>query len=105
MDSAQILYNQKVGEKVVKAIKRRNMKAVYVENRELARKAVLDNVFSGAMVYRCGSCTLTEIGVWDEMAKLDEVEIVDPFEEGIEKAESFERRMKGLTADIMISSS
>lgn len=104
MDDAQIGYNQKAAEQIVKAIKSRRMAACYAETRDLARKAVLDRIFAGAVVYRCGSCTLRDIGVWEEVAKIDDVEVVDPFEKGIDKKEELSRRRKGLLADIMISS-
>jgi hypothetical protein len=47
----------------------------------------------------------TGMGLWVEIAKLPGVRLIDPFEPGIPPEESFERRRRGLLADVMIASS
>jgi hypothetical protein len=49
--------------------------------------------------------TTVDMGLWEDIAKLAGVELIDPYEPGILPEEGLERRRNGMTADVMISSS
>ena len=66
---------------------------------------VLAMIPHGATVFRCGSLSTTSMGLWTRIAALPKVNIIDPYVHGITLQESVVERRKGLTADIMISSS
>ena len=70
-----------------------------------ARGEILSMIPKGALVYRCGSMTAETMGLWEEMARLPGIEIIDPYLAGITPEEGLELRRKGMTADIMIASS
>ena len=59
---------------------------------------------AGATVSRGGSMSLVEIGLWEEIAKIPGVEVIDPFAPGITPEEATARRRQGLLADFMITS-
>jgi hypothetical protein len=77
----------------------------YAATAALARDEILSMIPKGAVVYRCGSMTATSMGLWEEMAKLSGIEIIDPYMAGISSEEGLELRRKGMTADVMIASS
>jgi hypothetical protein len=104
MDRAQMQYGEKMAEQVIDAIKDRRMAASYFVDGDRAKEAVLGKIPEGASIYRCGSCTLEEIGLLKALNDISSVEIIDPFEAGIEKEESLRRKNRGLSADIMITS-
>jgi len=58
----------------------------------------------GATVFRCGSMSAVGMGLWEDIAKLPGVELIDPFQDGLSREEGVERRRQGLTADMMIAS-
>ena len=49
--------------------------------------------------------TAVDMGLWEDIGKLSGVELIDPFAPGLSPEEAMERRWKGLTADVMITSS
>ncbi|MBN2553315.1 MAG: lactate utilization protein, partial [Spirochaetales bacterium] len=53
----------------------------------------------------CGSMTATGLGLWQEIAGRQGVELIDPYKPELSREEGLELRRKGLTADIMIASS
>jgi len=59
----------------------------------------------GATVFRCGSMTTVDMGLWEEIGNLPGVEVINPYQPGLSLEESLELRRKGMTADVMIASS
>lgn len=104
MDDSQKKYSEKTAEHLIKRFERRNMEGSYVETAEQALEKVLSMIPDNSTVFRCGSVSTTAMGLWDKLAKTEGVEVIDPYEPGIEPAESLARRKTGLTADVMVAS-
>jgi hypothetical protein len=58
----------------------------------------------GSLVYRCGSTSLVEIGFWEAVKALPGIEVIDPYLPEWSPEEGLNERRRGLSADIMISS-
>ena len=104
MDSHQMIWNEKVAGKLIKNLEKRRMEGSYASTSAQAKEEVLSMISNGATVYRCGSMTAVGLGLWEAVADIPEVELIDPFKPGLSKEENFELRCRGLTADIMIAS-
>ena len=105
MDAPLNTWNEKVTEHIIKWLNKRRMEGSYAATAGQAAREVLAMIPAGSTVFRCGSMTSTNMGLWDEIPKIDGVKVIDPYEPGIEPAEGMARRRAGLTADIMIASS
>lgn len=104
MDLPQIKYREKLAEQLIKNLTRRRMEASFAPTAAQARDEVAAMIPAGATVSRCGSMSLVEMGLWEEVAKIPGVEIIDPFAPGIAPEEAYARRRQGLLADFMITS-
>ena len=104
MDQAQNQYNEKMAKHVREALEKRRMNAFFVDSKEKAKNEVLQMIPKNSTVFRCGSSSLDEMRLWEEISEIFGVELIDPFEQGISVEESFRRRVKGLSSDILISS-
>jgi hypothetical protein len=58
----------------------------------------------GATVFRCGTMSAVGMDLWDEIAKVPGVDVINPYEAGIPPEEALERRRKGMSADVVIAS-
>ena len=58
-----------------------------------------------AKVYRGGSMTAADMGLWEAIAQLPGVDVIDPYRAGLSPEEGLKVRRRGLTADVMIASS
>ncbi len=105
MDEHQIAWNEKISENIIKHLEKRNMEGSYAPTASQAKDEVVAMISQGNTVYRCGSMTAVGIGLWEEIGKLPEVELIDPFLPGLSVEDAMELRRKGLTADVMITSS
>lgn len=105
MDQHQMLWNEKVATGIIKNLEKRRLEGSYAANSAQARDEVLAMIPPGTTVYRCGSMTTTVLGLWEKLAALPGVTIIDPYLPGIPPEESMEMRRRGLTADVMITSS
>ena len=105
MDAHQIAWNEKVAKDIIKHLEKRRMEGSYSSSVTQARDEVVAMIPKGASVYRCGSVTTTEIGLWEKIADLPGVKIFNPYQPGLSPEESVEVRRQGLTADVMIASS
>jgi LUD domain len=104
MDLHQIKYREKLAEQLIKNLTKRRFEASYAPRAAQARDEVVAMIPAGATVSRCGSMSLVEMGLWEELAKIPGVEIIDPFVPGIAPEEANARRRQGLLADFMITS-
>jgi L-lactate utilization protein LutB len=104
MDLHQIKYREKLAEQLIKNLTKRRFEASYAPSAAQARDEVLAMIPAGSTVSRCGSMSLAEMGLWEEMAKIPGVEVIDPFAPGIAPEEAYARRRQGLLADFMITS-
>jgi hypothetical protein len=105
MDENQVIWNEKVAEKIIKKLEKRRMGGSYAATASQAKDEVIAMITPGASVFRCGTMTATYAGLWESIAKLPEIELIDPYEPGIPPEESLARRQQGMAADFMIASS
>jgi len=104
MDEHQKSWNEKTSAKIIKALEKRRMEGSYAETADQARSEILAMIPEGATVFRNGSMTSVGMGLWEEMAGLPGVTVIDPYQAGLAPEEGLELRRKGLTADVMIAS-
>lgn len=105
MDEHQMSWNESVAGKIIKQLEKRRMEGSYAPNAAQARDEIVGMIPQGATVYRCGSLTTVGLGLWEKIAELPGVQVINPYLPGISPEESFELRRKGMTADVMIASS
>ncbi len=104
MDVHQIKYRQKLAEHLIKNLTKRRMEASFAPTAAQAKEEVVAMIPEGSTVSRCGSMSLVEMGLWEELAKKPGVQVIDPFIPGLTPGESYALRRQGLLADYMITS-
>jgi hypothetical protein len=104
MDQHQRDWNEKVAVKIIKNLEKRRMAGSYAADSAQAKAEIVDMVPQGATVFRCGSMTAVGIGLWEAIAALPEVKLIDPYRAELSPEEGLELRRRGLTADVMIAS-
>ena len=105
MDEHQMAWNKKMSENIIKHLEKRRMEGSYAPTSAQAKDEIVAMIPKEGTVYRCGSMTAVDMGLWEDIGKLPGVEIIDPFAPGLSPEEAMELRWKGLTADVMITSS
>ena len=105
MDEHHVVWNEKVAAQIIKNLNKRRMEGSYAPTAVQAKNEVVAMIPGGATVFRCGSMSATLMGLWEEIAKLPEVKLIDPYQAGIAPEEGLERRRRGMNADVMIASS
>lgn len=105
MDKNQIVWGDIVAKKIIKKLEKRRMEGSYAPTAAQAGEEILAMIPEGAVVFRCGSMTATNMGLWDKMAKRTEIKIINPYLAGLSAEEGLELRRKGMSADVMIASS
>jgi hypothetical protein len=104
MDTHQSVWNEKVSKEIISHLEKRRMEGSYAPTADQAREEILTMITKGTRVFRCGSMTASGMGLWEAIAQLPGVELIDPYQPGISKEEGLERRRRGMTADVMIAS-
>ena len=105
MDTHQMVWNEKVAKDIIGNLEKRRMEGSYAATADQAREEILGMIPKGAVVFRCGSMTAGGMGLWEAIAKLPGVEVIDPYQAGLSPEQGLERRRRGMTADVMIASS
>jgi hypothetical protein len=105
MDEHQAVWNEKVASKIIKNLEKRRMEGSYAPTAAQAKDEVIAMIAHGKTVFRCGSMTAGGMGLWEAIAALPEVKLIDPYPPELLPEEALELRRQGLTADIMIASS
>lgn len=105
MDKHQKAWGEAVAVPLIAHLKKRRMDGSYAATAEQACREILAMIPRGAVVYRGGSTSIVEIGLWDQVEKLPGVTCLNPYKAGLSKEEAYEQRLKGCNADIMITSS
>ena len=105
MDAHQTIWNEKVAKEVIANLEKRRMGGSYVPTAAQAIREIVEMIPAGSTVSRCGSMSAVEMGLWEEIAKLPDVKIIDPFQPDLSPAEAMELRRQGMSADVMIASS
>ena len=104
MDQHQRDWNEKVAAKIIKNLEKRRMTGSYAADADQAKAEIVGMIPQGATVFRCGSMTAVGIGLWEAIAALPEVKLIDPYRVELSPEEGLELRRRGLTADVMIAS-
>jgi hypothetical protein len=105
MDEHQKVWNEKVAEKIINKLEKRRMEGSYALTGAEAKNQVISMISPGEVVFRCGSMTAAGMGLWDGIAELPDVRLIDPYRPGLSPEEGMALRRQGLTADVMIASS
>lgn len=105
MDKNQSQWGDRVAKKIIMNLEKRRMAGSYAATAAQARDEIISMIPKGSLVYRCGSMTAANMGLWEEMARQPEIKIIDPYIAGITPEEGLELRRQGMTADVMIASS
>ena len=103
MEEPQVVWNEKVAEKIIKNLEKRRMEGSYAPSAAQAKEEVIAMIPQGAIVYRCGSMTTVGVGLWEDIANLPEVKLIDPYQPELKPEEGLELRRQGLTADVMVA--
>ena len=103
MDEHQVVWNEKVAAKIIKNLEKRRMAGSYAASAAKAKDEVLEMIPQGATVFRCGSMTAGGLGLWEAIAALPGVSLIDPYQPDLAPEEGLELRRQGLTADVMVA--
>jgi hypothetical protein len=104
MDTVQEKYKEKVARQIIAELGKKRMAGSFAPSIYQAKEEVIQMIPEGSTVYRCGSTSLTEIGLWEAIKALPGVTVIDPYRPELSPEEGLEQRRRGLSADIMISS-
>ncbi len=104
MNTVQEIYHEKVAQQIIKELEKKQMAGSYAPTIIQAKEEVVRMIPEGATVFRCGSSSLTEMGLWEAVQTIPRVTVIDPYLPEFSPEEGLEQRRRGLTADIMISS-
>jgi len=104
MDAHQQIWNERVARKIIEALQGRRMEGSYAATAQQAGREVLAMIPRGSTVYRCGSMTVTGMGLWEEITAIPGVRVIDPYQPGLSAEEAINLRREGLLADVMVSS-
>jgi len=89
--------------KTAKLLKERGFSVHIAENREEAKKIVLDLIPKNASIGIGGSITIREIGVIEELERAGN-KVMDHWKQGLSPEEEFEIRRAELMTDVFLSS-
>jgi len=105
MDTHQKAWNEKTARHIIEQLEKRKMEGSYAPNAAKALEEVVAMIPEGSSVYRCGSMTTTDMGLWEKIPEKPGVKIFDPYPPSLSPEEALEIRRQGLLADVMIASS
>ena len=103
MDNHQRSWAQTVAQSIIEQLAKRHMEGSFAADGAQARREILAMIPQGATVMRGGSVTTTSLGLWDEVARLPGVTLLDPYVPGLSKEQALEIRRRGLLADVFIT--
>jgi hypothetical protein len=104
MDEPQMAWNEKTARVIIQNLEKRRMAGSYAANAAQALEEVLAMIPPEATIFRCGSVTVTAMGLWQRIAARPGVKLLDPYQPGLSSGESLTVRRQGLLADLMIAS-
>jgi hypothetical protein len=103
MDEHQVVWNEKVAQKIIKNLEKRRIAGSYAATSAQAKAEVLEMIPQGASVFRCGSMTAGNMGLWEAIAELPGVNLIDPYRPELSREEGLELRRQGMIADLMVA--
>lgn len=104
MNTVYEIYHEKVANQIIKELEKKRMAGSYASTKGQAKEEVIQMIPEGATVFRCGSTSLVEMGIWEAVRAIPKVTVIDPYLPEYSPEEGLEQRRRGLTADIMIAS-
>jgi hypothetical protein len=104
MDAVKEKYQKQVARQIIAELGKKRMAGSFAPTISQAKEEVIKMIPEGTTVYRCGSTSLVEIGLWEAVKALPGVTVIDPYLPELSPEQGLEQRRKGLSADIMISS-
>src|SRR4030042_4160788 len=104
MDLIQEKYHEKVARHIIAELGKKRMAGSFAPTIHQAKEEGIKMMPEGTTVYRCGSTSLVEIGLWESVKALPGVTVIDPYLPELSPEEGLEQRRRGLSADLMISS-
>jgi hypothetical protein len=105
MDQHQIAWNEKIAKEIIEHLEKRRMEGSYAAGADQARDEIVSMIPEGASVYRCGSMTTVEIGLWERISERPRIAIINPYQPGLSVEQAMELRRQGMMADVMVASS
>ena len=103
MDQHQSVWNEKVAAKVIQNLEKRRMAGSYAATATQAKEEIIAMIPQGATVYRCGSMSAFNMGLWEAVAALPGINLIDPYRSDLSPEEGLDLRRQGLSADVMIA--
>ncbi len=103
MDEHQVVWNEKVAQNIIKNLEKRRMAGSYAATSAQAKAEVLEMIPQEATVFRCGSMTAGKMGLWEAIAELPGVNLIDPYRPELSREEGLELRRQGMIADVMVA--
>ena len=104
MDEIHEKYYEKVARHIIAQLGKKRMAGSYAPTIEQAKEEMIKMIPEGSVVYRCGSTSMVEIGLWEDIKALPNVKVIDPYLPELSPEEGINQRRLGLSADIMIAS-
>jgi L-lactate utilization protein LutC len=105
METVQEKYNEEVARHIIAELEKKRMAGSFAPTINQAKEEVIKMIPEGSTVYRGGSTSLVEIGLWEAIKDIPGVKVFDPYRPELSSEEGLEQRRQGLLADIMIASS
>ena len=104
MDEHQVRWNEKVAQTIIKNLEKRRMAGSYAAGADQAKDEILAMIPPGATVFRCGSMSAVGMGLWEAVAGLQGVNLIDPYQPELSPEEAMQLRRRGMMADVMLAS-
>ncbi|MFH0785995.1 MAG: lactate utilization protein [Pseudomonadota bacterium] len=104
MSAVQDSFNEKVARKIIAELEKKRMAGSFAPTINQAREEVIGMIAAGSTVFRCGSTSSVEMGLWEAVQAIPGVAVIDPYRPELSPEEGLDQRRRGLSADIMISS-
>jgi hypothetical protein len=105
VDKHQAAWNEKVAKSIIEHLARRRIDGSYAATAEQARDEVLAMIPAGSVVARGGSMTTAGIGLWEKVAAIPGVKVLNHSQPGLSPEESMEIRRQQMVSDILVTSS
>ena len=65
MNTVHEIYHEKVANQIIKELEKKNMAGSYAPTISQAKEEVVRMIPEGTTVFRCGSSSLVEMGLWE----------------------------------------
>ena len=95
MDQHQSVWNEKVAAKVIQNLEKRRMAGSYAATATQAKEEIIAMIPQGATVYRCGSMSAFNMGLWEAVAALPGINLIDPYRSDLSPEEGLDLRRQG----------